>query len=244
MSAFPAILEILPDAEALARHAADWLLAAALAKQGRFAVALSGGATPRRLYETLATPRSRDSFPWSRTHWFWGDERFVPPGDPASNFHMTDVALLSHAPVPAQNIHPIPTEGMGPIEAAAGYESELKTFYGAQALDGDRPLFDVTFLGLGLDGHTASLFPDTDAINERERWVLAVMGARTETRITLTYAALESTVRAAFLVSGKDKTAVLKRLLHGDAALPAARLRPSGSLQIFADAAAAKGGGS
>jgi 6-phosphogluconolactonase len=133
---------------------------------------------------------------------------------------------------------------MGPIEAAAGYESELKTFYGAQALDGDRPLFDVTLLGLGLDGHTASLFPDTDAINERERWVLAVMGARTETRITLTYAALESTVRAAFLVSGKDKTAVLKRLLHGDAALPAARLRPSGSLQIFADAAAAKGGGS
>jgi 6-phosphogluconolactonase len=244
VSTSPATLEILPDAEALARHAADWLLAAALAKDGRFAVALSGGATPTRLYQTLVTLPYRDSFPWSRTHWFWGDERFVPSGDAASNLRMTDEAMLSHAPIPAPNIHPIPTEGMGPAAAAGSYEHELKTFYGAQVLASDRPLFDVTLLGLGLDGHMASLFPGTQALAERERWVLAVFGARSEARITLTYPALESTGRAAFLVSGKDKTAVLRRLLRDDGALPAARFRPSGSLKIFADAAAADGGGS
>lgn len=241
MSTSPASLEILPDAEALARHSADWLLAAALAKDGSFAVALSGGTTPRRLYQILTTMPYRNSFPWFRTHWFWGDERFVPHSDDASNFHMAREALLSHAPIPAPNIHPIPTEGMGPSAAAASYERMLKTFYGEQALASDRPLFDVTLLGLGFDGHTASLFPGADALSERERWVVAAIGAASQARITLTYPALESTRCAVFLVSGEDKKAVLRRLLRDDRELPAARLRPSGKLQIFADVAAAGG---
>ena len=125
MSAAPVsedVLEVLADPDALARRVADWLLAAAMAKEGAFAVALSGGSTPKRLYEHLATPPWRDRFPWSRVHWFWGDERFVPPGDPLSNYRMVLEALLAHAPVPPANIHPVPTEGEGPQAAARDYE--------------------------------------------------------------------------------------------------------------------------
>ena len=111
---FEAKLEILADPEALSRRVADWLLEMAIAKDGIFAVALSGGSTPRRLYELLAGPPYRDSFPWSRTHWFWGDERFVPHDDALSNYRMVREALLSRAPIPAINIHPIPTEGITP----------------------------------------------------------------------------------------------------------------------------------
>jgi len=232
-------LEILADPEALARCVADWLLAAATAKDGTFAVALSGGTTPRILYEKLASPSYRDSFPWSRTHWFWGDERFVPHDDERSNYRMVREALLSRAPIPATNIHPVPTEGVTPKGAAGAYELELKSFYGAERLDAARPLFDVTFLGLGSDGHTASLFPGTAVLAERERWVAAVVGAKSEPRISLTYPALESSRRAAFLVAGQGKRAMLERLRRGDEGLPAARLHPSGSLCIFADVAAA-----
>ena len=114
-----------------------------------FAVCLSGGSTPQRLYELLAGPPYRDKFPWSRTHWFWGDERFVPHDDALSNYRMVREALLSRAPIPAINIHPIPTEGISPEKAAAAYERELKSFYGAEHLDPARPLFDVNLLGLG-----------------------------------------------------------------------------------------------
>jgi 6-phosphogluconolactonase len=232
-------LEILADPEALARRVADWLLELATAKAGVFAVALSGGSTPRRLYEHLAGPVYREVFPWSRTHWFWGDERFVPHDDPESNYRMALEALLSRAPIPAINIHPIPTEGIGPQAAASTYERELKSFYGAERLDPVRPLFDATLLGLGPDGHTASLFPGTAVLTERDRWVAAVIGAKREARITLTYPTLESSRHAAFLVTGKEKRAIFVRLRHGDETLPAARLRPAGALWTFADAAAA-----
>jgi 6-phosphogluconolactonase len=232
-------LEILADPEALARRVADWLLAVALAKKDRFAVALSGGSTPRRLYELLAAPPWRAVFPWDRTHWFWGDERFVPPDDALSNYRMAREAMLSHAPVPAANIHPVPTEGIAPAAAAAAYEAELKSFHGAASLDPARPLFDVTLLGLGPDGHTASLFPGTAVLAERERWVAAVVGAKSEARITLTYPALDSSRDAAFLVAGSEKREMLERLRRGDESLPAARLRPVGRLWLFADVAAA-----
>ncbi|MGO9459517.1 MAG: 6-phosphogluconolactonase [Rhodomicrobium sp.] len=232
-------LEILADPADLARRVADWLLEAATAKEGTFAVCLSGGSTPQRLYEYLAVPPYSDRFPWSRTHWFWGDERFVPHDDARSNYRMVREALLSRAPIPAMNIHPIPTEGFSPDAAASAYERELKSFYGAGRLDPARPLFDLTLLGLGMDGHTASLFPDTAVLAERGRWVAAAAGPKSETRITLTYPALESSRHAAFLVAGNEKRAILGQLRRGDGNLPAARLRPAGTLCFFGDAAAA-----
>jgi len=233
-------LEILADPEALAHRAADWLLAAAAAKDGDFAVALSGGSTPRRLYEHLAGPRYCDAFPWSRTHWFWGDERFVPQDDTLSNYRMVRLAMLSRAPIPTANIHAIPTEGVSPEGAASAYERELRSFYGADRLDPGRPLFDVTLLGLGPDGHTASLFPGTAALAERDRWVAAIVGIKSEARITLTYPALESSRHAAFLVAGEEKRTILARLRRGDSDLPAAHLCPTGTLWLFSDVAAAR----
>jgi 6-phosphogluconolactonase len=232
-------LEILADPESLSRRVADWMLEVATARGGAFAVSLSGGSTPRRLYQLLAGPRYREKFPWSRTHWFWGDERFVPHDDALSNYRMVREALLSRAPIPAINIHRIPTEGLSPEAAASAYERELKSFYGAERLGPARPLFDVTLLGLGPDGHTASLFPNTAVLAERERWAAAVVGAKSEARITLTYPVLESSRNAVFLVAGEEKRAALARLRGGDDSLPAARLHPTGTLWIFADAAAA-----
>lgn len=238
MQASQAGLEIFPDAESLARRVADWMLGLATAKGDTFAVALSGGSTPQRLYRLLAEPPCRDAFPWSRTHWFWGDERFVPRDDARSNYRMVEEALLSRAPIPAANIHPVPTEGMSPDEAARIYERELKSFYGAERLDPTRPLFDLTLLGLGPDGHTASLFPGTSVLMERERWVAAVERVPSEPRITLTYPALESSHCAAFLVAGKEKRSILDRFRRGDGSLPASHLHPIGALRLFVDAAA------
>lgn len=237
-----ACLEVLADAEALARHVADWLVAAAAASQGDrpFAVALSGGSTPRRLYALLACPPYRQAFPWKRTHWFWGDERFVPHDSSKSNYRMVREAMLAGAPVPPANVHPMPTEGLTPDAAALRYERELKDFYRAPTLRPDRPLFDVTFLGLGPEGHIASLFPGTAILHERTRWVGAVIGARPEPRLTLTYPALESSREIAFLVTGAAKRAVVTQLLGGDPALPAAHLHPAhGTLRLFVDRAAA-----
>jgi len=238
IGASEAKMEILADVGALSRRVAAWLLELALAKEGTFAVCLSGGSTPQGLYQRLADAPCRDAFPWSRTHWFWGDERFVPHDDALSNYRMARLALLSRAPVPPTNIHPIPTEGLTPDAAASQYERELKSLYGAERLDPARPLFDVNLLGLGLNGHTASLFPGSPVLAERERWVAAVVGAEPEARITLTYPTLESSRHAAFLVAGDEKREIFKRLRRGDESLPAARLHPTGTLWMFADAAA------
>jgi 6-phosphogluconolactonase len=235
-SASEAKVEILADPEALSHRAAAWLLELATAKGGVFTICLSGGTTPKKLYERLAEPPYLNTFPWSRTHWFWGDERFVPHDDVLSNYRMVREALLSRAPIPTINIHPIPTEGLSPEVAASVYEGELKTFYGAEHLDLSRPLFDVNLLGLGPDGHTASLFPGNSALAERDKWVCAVIGAKPEARITLTYPVLESSRHAAFLIAGDEKRAIFKRLRHDDDSLPAVRLHPTGTLWVFADA--------
>ena len=232
-------LEILADAEELARRVADWLLTAATATDGLFAIALSGGATPRRLYEHLAGPPYRDGFPWSRAHWFWGDERFVPRDDALSNYRMVREALLSRVTIPPANIHPIATEGVTLDAAASIYERELKSFYGASRLDPARPLFDITLLGLGPDGHTASLFPGTAVLTERDRWVAAVVDPKSATRITLTYPLLESSRQVAFLVTGEKKRTIFNRLARGPENLLAARLRSTGTLTWFVDRAAA-----
>lgn len=233
-----AVLEILPDPDALARRVADWITAIALAKDGPFSVALSGGSTPRRLYETLATDPWRAAFPWARSHWFWGDERFAPPDDPRSNYRMAREALLSHVPIPPDAIYSVPTNGVTPAQAADAYGRELAAIYGSCVLDPERPLFDVTLLGLGEDGHTASLFPDSPALSEQRHWVAAVVGADGDPRITLTYPALESSGHTAFLVEGRAKRDVLNRLLRGDGDFPAAYLRTDGELRVFADVAA------
>jgi 6-phosphogluconolactonase len=236
-AATPFETEICADPDALARRVADWLLALASEKiGGPFAVALSGGETPKQLYRLLASPEYRGAFPWSRTHWFWGDERFVPPDDPRSNFHMVKDAMLSHAPVPSENIHRMPTEG-DPDTAARAYEHTLQAFYGTARLDPARPLFDIVLLGLGVDGHTASLFPGSPVLAERARWVAPVIGAKAEARLTLTYPVLDSTRHAAFIVAGADKREALHRLRHGGD-IPAAQVRPVGKLHLFADRAA------
>lgn len=235
--------KVYADPEALAQHAADWLLAwasATVAKDGeRFSVCLSGGSTPKRLYELLAAAPRRDAFPWARTHWFWGDERFVPPDDKLSNYRMVREAMLDRVPVPEANIHPIPTLGVTPEESAAAYERELRIFHGEEALDPVRPLFNVVLLGLGTNGHTASLFPGMPVLHERRRWTGTMTDPEAGTRITLTYPALESARETVFLVAGADKTPMLKRLLAGDRSLPAAQVQPHGELHFFVDRAAA-----
>jgi 6-phosphogluconolactonase len=227
------------NAETLAHDVAEWICGLAQASDGVFAVCLSGGSTPRRLYERLADPPFASRIPWSRTHWFWGDERFVPHDHPDSNYRMARDAFLSRVPVPGDNIHAVPTEGLSPEQAATAYETTLKRFYGVDTLATGRPLFDVTLLGIGEDGHTASLFPGQPALHETRRWVVAVIGAKAEARITLTYPALDSSREVAFVVTEQKKRQVVGRAQAGDRTIPAGVIRPVGHLHWFTDRAAA-----
>jgi 6-phosphogluconolactonase len=229
-------VERFADAEALARHAAAWFCetTAAAAGDGECAVCLSCGSTPRRLYELLAQAPLAARMPWRRIHWFFGDERFVPPDHPASNYRMVREALFSRAPVVADHVHPVPTERGTPAEAAQAYEQTLRDF-GAAHVAPSGPLFAVTLLGLGTDGHTASLFPGQPALDETHRWVVAADGK--PERVSLTFPALDSSAEVAFLVSGEAKRDILAGALRGDA-MPATRVRPAGRLRWFADRAA------
>ena len=231
-------IEILPDPLALAYYVAEWLTEAATVGQDSFRVSLSGGSTPKTLYGLLASDKFRNRFPWQRVSWYWGDERFVPYDHPESNYGMTREAMLAKAPVPRENIHPIPTDGT-PEDAARRYERTLQQAYGAATLDPHRPLFDVTLLGLGPDGHTASLLPGEPALDERKRWVAVVSHGRPEVRITMTYPVLESSRRVAFLVAGEEKAAIFNAIRQGGSRVPAARIRPVGELLWFVDQAAA-----
>jgi 6-phosphogluconolactonase len=231
-------IEILPDPQTLARHVAEWMTQAALAASRPFRVSLSGGSTPKALYSLLASDDFRNRFPWERVSWYWGDERFVPYDHPDSNYRMTREAMLSKAPVPPENVHPVPADGTAE-EAARRYERTLREAYGAATLDPARPLFDITLLGLGADGHTASLLPGQPVLEERTRWVMAVSHGRPEVRITMTYPPIDSSQSVAFLVVGREKAAILNSIRGGDSALPAARVRPVGELIWFVDRAAA-----
>ncbi len=172
-------------------------------------------------------------------HWVLGDERFVPPSDPASNFGMARAAFLGHVPVPPANVHPVDTDGVTLDEAAVRYEAMLKELYGADTLEAGRPLLDLTLLGLGEDGHTASLLPGEPVLQERTRWVAPVPRGRVEERITLTYPALNASTVVAFLVAGEGKRDILDRILSGDTDFPAAHIRPQGEVIWFTDRAAA-----
>jgi 6-phosphogluconolactonase len=232
---------ILETAEAVAEHAAEWLCMLACACEREFAICLSGGSTPRRLYQHLAGDRIASRFPWNSGDWFWGDERFVPHDHPDSNYRMIYDALFARVPAPKERIHAIPTEGVTPDQAAAGYQTMLQRYYGVERLDANRPLFDVTLLGIGENGHIASLFPGSAALREKHRWVLAVVGETPETRITLTYPTLESSHNVVFLVVGANKKEILARIRAGDKDIPAAKIRPVGNLFWFVDKDAASG---
>jgi len=232
-------LMVAEDAAALARMAAERLLAWATETGGPVRIALSGGSTPRATYRELAGPLFAQRFPWSTVHWYWSDERFVPPDHPESNFRMAREAMLSAAPIPPENVHPIPTVGMSANDAAAAYDEELRRVYGSPRLEPGRPLFDVCLLGLGEDGHTASLIPGEPVLQERSRWVAAVAHGRPEERITLTYPAINASRHIAFLVNGSGKAAILRKVMAGGSTVPAALLSPQGELVFIADRAAA-----
>ncbi len=231
-------MEIAPDAEALARLAAAAIAgratAAAVARES-FSVALAGGSTPRRTYQLLAEPPHRESVPWARVQVFFGDERCVPPDDADSNFRMAREALLDRVPVPRERIHRIRGEAPDPVEAAAEYQAELRAALGPAAR------LDLVLLGMGPDGHVASLFPASDALEETSRLALAVVAPKPPPRrITLTLPALCAAAEALFLVAGADKAERVAEVLSGrEPALPASRVQPEGGTLWLLDAAAA-----
>ena len=232
-------LDVSADVPALAERVADWLVGEIADSTGPFALNLSGGSTPKALYALLATERYRTAIDWHRVHLFFGDERFVPPDHPDSNYRMANEAMIAHVPIPAENVHAVPTIGTTPEKAAAAYQAILQAYYGKVTLDLHRALFNVTLLGLGDDGHTASLFPGTAALQERELWATAVVGAKPEPRITLTYPCLDSSGTVAFIVAGAGKPAMLKRMVAKDPTLPASQVETGGRLVVFCDEAAA-----
>jgi 6-phosphogluconolactonase len=212
------------DPAALATTAADRLMTRIEANGGRIAICLAGGSSPKRLYQLLATPAYRNRIPWRRVHWFIGDERFVPVDDPLNNMAMARKVFLDEC-APHSNIHPIATDTASADESARRYQDELKSFHGADRLDSAKPLFDLVLLGVGPDGHTASLFPGDPAVDEPERWVIGVAKAHVEPfvpRVTLTLPALASCREMLFEVSGAEKRAILTRVLGGEN-LPANR---------------------
>jgi len=227
------------DADAMARTAAARLLMRMAENHGRIAICLTGGSGPTKLYELLATDSYRTKIPWTRVHWFIGDERFVPPADPLNNMSAARRIFLNEC-APVENIHPISTDLVSPNASAAHYERELKAFYGAEELDPARPLFDAVLMGVGPDGHTASLFPGAATLSERRRWVVDVPEANVEPfvpRVTLTLPALASCREMLFEIAGMTKRAILTRLLANEN-LPANRAHSAGEIIWLADRAA------
>ncbi len=219
---------------ALAARAAELLVARMSEGSGAFRLALAGGETPRLLYRLLAEDPWRGRVPWDRLELFWGDERFVPWTDADSNYNMVREAWLSRVNAPPARIHPIPTDTT-PQDCARRYETVLRAIADRRGPG----YFDVVLLGLGADGHTASLLPGQPVLDERAHWVAPVMKGRDEPRITLTYPALESAATVAFLVTGAAKRDAVARVRGGDRNLPAARLAPKGDIVWFLDRAAA-----
>jgi 6-phosphogluconolactonase len=235
------IIQTYPDLEALSEAAAGLfarLAAAAVNTRGRFSVALSGGATPRRTYELLAQPPFREQVLWERTHVFWGDERCVAPDDPRSNARLAREALLDRVPVPPAQVHPLACLA-SPETAALNYAAVLREFFGEGP-----PSFDLILLGLGENGHTASLFPGDAALNERERWTAPVYVADQDLhRVTLTAPLLNQAAVVAFLVAGAAKAGVLREVLQkprDPRRLPAQLINPTkGELYWLLDREAA-----
>ena len=206
---------VVPDAATLAREAARRFVDVArdqIGLRGRLTLALSGGSTPRALYRLLARPPQSGDVDWSRVHVFWGDERTVPPDDDESNYRMAREELLVHVPVPPEQIHRIQGENR-PDQAAASYERELRAAFGLAV--GEPPDFGLMLLGIGADGHTASLFPGTRALEETDRLVVEnVVPQLGTTRITVTVPVIAEAANILVLVAGGDKADAVRRALE------------------------------
>ena len=216
---------------------------AAVKERGRFTIALSGGSTPKSLFNLLAT-NARTVFPWDKTLFFWSDERHVPPTDPDSNYHMANEVMLSKVPVPPQNVFRMGAENPEATAVAAEYEKAIQKNFQLEA--GAVPVFDLILLGMGPDGHTASLFPGTAALQEKSRLVVANWVEKLKThRLTFTLPVLNAARNVVFLVSGTDKASALKAVLEENVPgeqYPAKLVRPvNGRLIWFVDRAAASG---
>jgi 6-phosphogluconolactonase len=206
------MIRVCADQEALSRAAAGIFAEEArraAQSRGRFTVTLAGGETPRRTYEILAQSPFRESVPWQGTHVFWGDERCVAAEDPRNNARLARRALLDHVPIPPAQVHPMVCD-YSPREAAEGYEALLRGFFAA-----DLPRFDLVLLGLGDDGHTASLFPGSSALEEQQRWVVEVHASgEGMDRLTLTVPVINQAALVVFLVTGSGKAPILRQVLE------------------------------
>lgn len=228
-------IRVAPDVAALARMTANTiedLARTAISQTGRFTIALSGGSTPKALFQLLASDY-QDKIDWKNTYIFWGDERCVQPNDPDSNYKMASETLLDHIPLPASNIYRIKGE-LPPRDGAAQYEQTLRTYF-----HDELPRFDLILLGMGDDGHTASLFPQTEVLAEQKRWVAPnhVLTAKQTWRITFTVPVINNAANVMFLVAGTGKAETLKRVLQGDykpSELPSQLIKPTNGNLIWA----------
>lgn len=243
-------IRVYPDIDSLSRAAAEAVFEiskAAVARSGRFTLALAGGNTPMHLYELLAS-EFRDKMPWNSTHLFWGDERFIPKTSPESNFKMANDSMISRLFLPSQNIHPISTELESPEDSANTYEEHLREFFQLEKAEQKYPKFDLVLLGLGDDGHTASIFAGDSILNEKKKWVAAVNVPpkyKTKERITLTLPVINSAKNVFFIVACKGKTEIVNKILADTKSAknqyPAAMVQPKGELVWFLDSDAAEG---
>jgi 6-phosphogluconolactonase len=226
-------IEIFDDASQVARAAADRFMLAAEKKGGaRFAVALAGGSTPKALYKLLAQSPYRDSIDWNNVHFYFGDERCVPPDHPDSNFRMAEESLLAKIPLAAEQIHRMQCE-LPPLEAAAQYTTEMRPL-------GIPPRFDLVLLGMGPDGHTASLFPGTQALDETRAPVVAVYVPQLDAwRVTLTAPVLSAAREVVVTVAGVEKADALQKALEGPPGSVPIQLVQADSLTFLVDRAAA-----
>jgi 6-phosphogluconolactonase len=232
---------VLADRDAVATATADRFVEAArdaIEERGLFRVALSGGSTPKQVYPLLLEPERRDAVDWSRVEFFWGDERSVPPDHPESNFGVAYGMLISHLPgVRADRIHRMPAEAPDIDAAALSYETELRLAFDARGEE--PPAFDLIWLGMGPDGHTASCFPGTDALDETERWVVGNWVPAQDTwRMTLTFPVLNAARAVLYVVTGADKAPAIRRIRAGGSGLPAERVDGE-QVEWLIDAAAA-----
>lgn len=236
---------VVANPDELSRFAADEFVRQAGEKvqtKGIFTVALSGGFTPRGLYTVLAGDQYRERVPWSKVHLFWSDERCVPPDHPDSNYRMIRELLLDKVPIPKENIHRMPAEQEDPVHAAMEYEQTIWAFFHPN--EGELPRFDLIVLGMGEDGHTASLFPWTSALEETDRLVSANYIEKLNAyRLTLTVPAINQATNVIFLISGESKASVLRDVLEGEyqpQRFPSQIIRPvNGRLLFIADRMAA-----